>query len=185
MVNLSYTAQVSYGSYGSSRKHDFDDVSFVTLLYDGLQFVVLNFLLEKTISSTFVLTSCFCPIGMTRDDLFNTNASIVANLAKAAADVCPKAILAIISNPVNSTVPLASEIYKKAGVYDPKRIFGVSTLDVVRANTFIGEAKGIDPADVNCPVIGGHAGVTIMPLISQCTPKASENNVDAGQDFLL
>merc|ERR1712011_4906 len=27
-----------------------------------------------------------------------------------------------------------------------------------------------DPADVNCPVIGGHAGVTIMPLISQCTP---------------
>merc|ERR1712114_154232 len=23
---------------------------------------------------------------------------------------------------------------------------------------------------VNCPVVGGHAGVTIMPLISQCTP---------------
>merc|ERR1711997_1007121 len=27
-----------------------------------------------------------------------------------------------------------------------------------------------DPADVNCPVVGGHAGATIMPLISQCTP---------------
>ena len=25
-------------------------------------------------------------------------------------------------------------------------------------------------ADVSCPVVGGHAGVTIMPLISQCTP---------------
>jgi malate dehydrogenase len=111
--------------------------------------------------------------GMTRDDLFNTNASIVANLAKAAAEVCPKAILAIISNPVNSTVPIASEIYKKAGVYDPKRIFGVTTLDIVRANTFIGEAQGIDPADVNCPVVGGHAGITIIPLISQCTPKVS------------
>ena len=23
---------------------------------------------------------------------------------------------------------------------------------------------------MNCPVVGGHAGITIMPLISQCTP---------------
>jgi len=108
--------------------------------------------------------------GMTRDDLFNTNASIVANLCKAAAEVCPNAIIAIISNPVNSTVPIAAEIFKKAGVYNPKKIFGVSTLDIVRANTFIAELKGFDPADVSCPVVGGHAGVTIMPLISQCTP---------------
>jgi len=111
--------------------------------------------------------------GMTRDDLFNTNASIVANLAQAAAKVCPKAMIAIISNPVNSTVPIATEIFKKAGVYDPNRIFGVTTLDIVRANAFIAEKKGLDPADVNCPVIGGHAGVTIMPLISQCTPSVS------------
>merc|ERR1712098_62803 len=75
-----------------------------------------------------------------------------------------------ISNPVNSTVPIACEIYKKSGSLDPKRIFGVTTLDVVRSNAFIGELKNIDPAKVNCPVVGGHAGVTIMPLISQCTP---------------
>merc|ERR1711913_261986 len=60
--------------------------------------------------------------------------------------------------------------FRKAGVLNPARIFGVTTLDVVRANTFIGELKGLDPADVNCPVVGGHAGATIMPLISQCTP---------------
>merc|ERR1712114_101072 len=42
--------------------------------------------------------------------------------------------------------------------------------DVVRANTFIGALKGMDPSSVNCPVVGGHAGATIMPLISQCTP---------------
>jgi len=111
--------------------------------------------------------------GMTRDDLFNTNASIVANLAAAAAKVCPKAMIAIISNPVNSTVPIASEMFKKAGVYDAKRIFGVTTLDIVRANAFIAEKKGLDPANVNCPVIGGHAGVTIMPIISQCTPSVT------------
>jgi len=108
--------------------------------------------------------------GMTRDDLFNTNASIVANLAKAAAKVCPDAMIAIISNPVNSTVPIASEMFKAAGVYNPNKIFGVTTLDIVRANAFIAEKKGLDPADVNCPVVGGHAGVTIMPLISQCSP---------------
>merc|ERR1711872_900828 len=108
--------------------------------------------------------------GMTRDDLFNTNASIVANLAKAAAKVCPEAMIAIISNPVNSTVPIASEVFKAAGVYNPKKIFGVTTLDIVRANAFIGEKKNIDPAKVNCPVVGGHAGITIMPLISQCSP---------------
>lgn len=39
--------------------------------------------------------------GMTRDDLFNTNASIVRDLAQACAEVCPKALIGIISNPVS------------------------------------------------------------------------------------
>merc|ERR1712013_200131 len=91
----------------------------------------------------------------------------------AAAKVCPDAMVGIISNPVNSTVPIAAEVYKKAGVYNPKKIFGVSTLDVVRSNEFIGALKGINPQEVNCPVVGGHAGVTIMPLISQCSPAVS------------
>merc|ERR1711942_665588 len=86
--------------------------------------------------------------GMTRDDLFNTNASIVATLCQAAAKVCPDAMIAIISNPVNSTVPIACEIYKKAGALNPKKIFGVTTLDVVRSNAFIGNLKNIDPTKV-------------------------------------
>lgn len=59
--------------------------------------------------------------GMTRDDLFNTNASIVRDLAKTAAKVSPKAHILVISNPVNSTVPIVAEVFKKAGVYDPKK----------------------------------------------------------------
>jgi malate dehydrogenase len=109
--------------------------------------------------------------GMTRDDLFNTNASIVRDLVQACADVCPKALIGIISNPVNSTVPIASEVLKKANVYDPNRVFGVTTLDIVRSNAFIAEAKNLDPKTVNIPVIGGHSGVTIIPLISQAKPK--------------
>ncbi|NWI86021.1 MDHM protein, partial [Pitta sordida] len=108
--------------------------------------------------------------GMTRDDLFNTNASIVASLTSACAKHCPEAMICIISNPVNSTIPITSEVFKKHGVYNPNKIFGVTTLDIVRANTFVAELKA-DPARVTVPVIGGHAGKTIIPLISQCTPK--------------
>ena len=42
---------------------------------------------------------------------------------------------------MNSTVPIAAEVLKKKGVYDPKRLFGVTTLDSVRAKTFIAGAK--------------------------------------------
>uniref|UniRef100_A0A2C9JIA1 Malate dehydrogenase n=1 Tax=Biomphalaria glabrata TaxID=6526 RepID=A0A2C9JIA1_BIOGL len=111
--------------------------------------------------------------GMTRDDLFNTNAGIVANLVDACAKNCPKSMIAIITNPVNSTVPIAAEVLKKHGVLDEKRLFGVTTLDVVRSNTFIAEAKGLDVTKVKCPVIGGHSGITIVPVISQCTPAVS------------
>jgi len=111
--------------------------------------------------------------GMTRDDLFNTNAGIVKTLAEGCAKYCPGAIVNIISNPVNSTVPIAAEVFKKHGCYDPKKLLGVTTLDVVRSNTFIGELKGVDPSLVDVPVIGGHAGITILPLLSQTSPKFS------------
>jgi hypothetical protein len=54
-----------------------------------------------------------------------------------------------------------------AGTYHPTRLFGVTTLDVVRAEAFIAELLGADPKDVTVPVVGGHAGATILPLLSQ------------------
>lgn len=105
--------------------------------------------------------------GMTRDDLFNTNASIVKGIAEAAAKHCPKAFFLVISNPVNSTVPIFAETLKRHNVYDPRRLFGVTTLDVVRANTFVAENQKFDVSKVNVSVIGGHAGTTILPLLSQ------------------
>merc|ERR1711990_491922 len=35
----------------------------------------------------------------------------------------------LVINPVNSTVPIAAEVYKKLGAYNPSKIFGVTTLD--------------------------------------------------------
>lgn len=43
----------------------------------------------------------------------------------------------------------------------------MTTLDVVRANTFVGENQGTNPATTKVTVIGGHAGTTILPLLSQ------------------
>lgn len=100
----------------------------------------------------------------------------------------------MISNPVNSTVPIAAEVFKKMGTYDEKKLFGVTMLDVVRAKTFYAAKAGVPVAgkvflfiwqirclllflakysefeknaDVNVPVVGGHAGITILPLFSQ------------------
>ncbi|EST09251.1 Lactate/malate dehydrogenase, N-terminal [Kalmanozyma brasiliensis GHG001] len=113
--------------------------------------------------------------GMTRDDLFNINAGIVKDIAVGIAEHSPKAFVLVISNPVNSTVPIVAEVLKKKGVYDPKKLFGVTTLDVVRASTFISEAAGKPTESLNyrIPVVGGHSGVTIVPLISQSQPPIS------------
>ncbi|VAH21532.1 unnamed protein product [Triticum turgidum subsp. durum] len=94
--------------------------------------------------------------GMTRDDLFNINAGIVKSLIEAVADNCPEAFIHIISNPVNSTVPIAAEILKQKGVYNPKKLFGDLKL-----------------IDVDVPVVGGHAGITILPLLSKTRPSVT------------
>lgn len=105
--------------------------------------------------------------GMTRDDLFKVNAGIVRDIIVAIAKTCPKAFIGLITNPVNSTVPVAAEILKQHNVFDPKRLFGITTLDIVRAQTFIGELKGKDPLSVKIDVVGGHSPETMIPVLSQ------------------
>lgn len=52
-------------------------------------------------------------------------------------------------------------------MYDKNKLFGVTTLDIIRSNTFVAELKGKSATEVEVPVIGGHSGVTILPLLSQ------------------
>ncbi|KAF9376141.1 hypothetical protein CPB97_011009 [Podila verticillata] len=110
--------------------------------------------------------------GMTRDDLFKVNASIVRDLAEGCAQYCPKAFILVISNPVNSTVPIVCEVLKKAKVFDPRRVFGVTTLDVVRSSTFVHQIKpAFVPHANRITVVGGHSGATIVPILSHITQK--------------
>jgi hypothetical protein len=64
---------------------------------------------------------------------------------------CPTAWICIITNPVNSTVPIAAEVLKDAGCYNPQTLFGVTTLDVVRARTFVAEILRLDPDMARTP----------------------------------
>ena len=117
--------------------------------------------------------------GMDRSDLFNINAGIVKNLVSSCADNCPKALIGIITNPVNTTVAIAAEVLKNKGVYDPARLFGVTTLDVIRSSTFVAEVFNEYPMEVKVPVIGGHSGITILPLLSQSGFEFSDDDAAA------
>ena len=50
-------------------------------------------------------------------------------------------------------------------------------MDIVRANEFVAALGGQDPIDVHVPVVGGHAGITIIPVLSQVVPKGIINHL--------
>merc|ERR1719265_103147 len=112
--------------------------------------------------------------GQDRKDLLDINCNIAKGTVEACAKHCPNAVLGLIVNPVNSVVPAMCEMWKKAGL-DPRKIVGISTLDIVRANKFVSEKTG-KPACV--PVIGGHAGKTILPLFSQDAAAATIDSAE-------
>lgn len=68
---------------------------------------------------------------------------------------------------LDGRVSLCTPLLIIVGTYNPNRLFGVTTLDVVRAEAFIAEILDVDPKDVSVPVVGGHAGATILPILSQ------------------
>lgn len=76
----------------------------------------------------------------------------------------------ILSSPLNALVPFAAKILKSHNAFDASRLFGVTTLDVVRAEAFLTEKLGLslkagEVGEVN--VVGGHSAETIVPLFSQ------------------
>ena len=98
--------------------------------------------------------------GLTRADLVGKNGGIKETWVSACAQHCPDAWICIVTNPVNQLVPLAAKTLDSFGKYNPKKLFGVTTLDLVRAQRFANSDKLV-------PVVGGHSGTTICPLFSK------------------
>lgn len=104
--------------------------------------------------------------------MFKPNAQLVYELTTSFATVCPRAFLAIATNPLNSIIPVACEILQRRRVFDERKVFGVTSLDVMRTNVYSARILGVKPEKVKVPVIGGHSDKTIVPVLSRCDPQS-------------
>src|SRR5216110_1022219 len=100
--------------------------------------------------------------GMSRDDLLNTNAGIVKQVAEQVKRTSPNAIVIVVSNPLDVMCYVAKEITG----FPRERVIGMAgVLDTARYRAFLAEALDVSVRDIQAMVLGGH-GDTMVPLIS-------------------
>ena len=98
--------------------------------------------------------------GMSRDDLLNTNAGIVASVTEEVVKHSPNCIIIVVSNPLDAMTQVA---FKKSG-FPKHRVLGMAgVLDSARMRTFIAQEMNVSVEDVTAFVLGGH-GDTMVPL---------------------
>ena len=123
---------------------------------------------SKTENSDVVVITSGLPRkpGMTREELIGTNAGIVKGVCENILKHSPKAIIIVISNPMDTMTYLALQ---STGL--PKnRIIGMGgTLDSARFKYQLSTALDCSPADLNAIVVGGHGDTTMIPLIKHAT----------------
>lgn len=99
--------------------------------------------------------------GMSRDDLVNTNASIVRSVCENVKTHCPDAYVIVLSNPVDAMTYVANETLG----FPKNRVIGQSgVLDTARYCTFIAQELNVSVEDVRGFVLGGH-GDDMVPLV--------------------
>ena len=122
---------------------------------------------EETADSDIVVITSGLPRrpGMTRDDLRDTNAGIVAEVTRKAVALSPNAILINVTNPLDVVCYVAM----KASGFPRERVLGMAgILDTARFRTFIAEKLEVSVEDVQSMVLGGH-GDSMVPLPSYTT----------------
>jgi malate dehydrogenase len=117
---------------------------------------------EPSAGSDIVIITAGIPRkpGMSRDDLINTNAGIVRNVAQQVAKLSPEAILIIVSNPLDAMCHVALN----ASGFPKQRVIGMAgVLDSARFRTFIARELNVSVENTHAFVLGGH-GDTMVPL---------------------
>jgi malate dehydrogenase len=103
--------------------------------------------------------------GMSRDDLLNTNAGIVKQVAENIKRTSRNAIVIVVSNPLDVMAWVAKEVTG----FPRERVIGMAgVLDTARYRAFLAEAIDVSVRDIHAMVLGGH-GDTMVPLISYTT----------------
>lgn len=122
----------------------------------------------KTANSDVVIITSGIPRkpGMTREELIGTNAGIVKSVCENILKYSPKAIIVVISNPMDTMTYLA---LTSTGI--PKnQIIGMGgILDSSRFKYQLSQQLQCSPSDLNAIVIGGHGDTTMIPLIRHAT----------------
>ena len=98
--------------------------------------------------------------GMSRDDLISTNANIVVSVTKSIRKYSKKAIIIVVSNPLDVMTYAA---FKASGT-DSNKVFGMAgILDTARYRAFLASELKVSPKDISAILMGGH-GDTMVPL---------------------
>jgi malate dehydrogenase len=101
---------------------------------------------------------------MSRDDLLATNAKIVGAVATEIKNSSPKAVVIVVSNPLDAMVQRAQQVTG----FEPSRVLGqAGVLDTARYRTFLAMELGVSVEDISALLMGGH-GDTMVPMPS-CT----------------
>lgn len=117
---------------------------------------------SKTAKSDVVVITSGLPRkpGMTRDDLIGVNSGIVKSVVEQVVKYSPKAVLIIVSNPLDVMTYQAHLTSK----FPRNRVIGMAgVLDTARYKAFIAEALNVSVKDVQAQLLGGH-GDTMVPL---------------------
>ncbi len=120
----------------------------------------------KTAGSDIIVITAGVPRkpGMSRDDLLQTNAGIVKDVAEQVSRHSPDAVIIVVSNPLD----VMTWLTMKVSGFPPERVIGMAgVLDTARFRTFIALELGVSVEDVQAMVLGGH-GDSMVPLVS-CT----------------
>ncbi|MFT4734883.1 MAG: malate dehydrogenase [Algoriphagus sp.] len=126
---------------------------------------------SKTAKSDVIVVTSGIPRkpGMSREDLIGINAGIVRTVVTSALEVSPKAVILIVSNPMDTMTYLTFQIAQEMGI-SKKRVIGMGgALDSARFRYRLGEAMNMSTNDVSGMVIGGHGDKTMIPLTRLAT----------------
>lgn len=100
--------------------------------------------------------------GMSRDDLFNINLSVMKEIGEQVAKYAPNAFVIVVTNPLDAMV----YAFHKYSALPSNMIVGMAgVLDTSRFKSFLAEEMKISAQEISSFVLGGH-GDSMVPMLN-------------------
>lgn len=103
------------------------------------------------------------------DKLFEQNAKIALDIARAVGEHAPpNAFFGVTTSPLNFIIAVTAEALKSVNAYNPRLLFGMTSVNTARARCYYTRETGWRPGKA-LTVVGGQSGLTIVPIFSHAT----------------